>query len=469
MSHKAVAALVVLATLGAGVSACGEAEYEVPSLSLGELKPCGDLPIPGGYRCGSLRVPFERNDEGVGKTSVGFAVRPRDDRSKPSAGAIFAVEGGPGYSSTGTATAYEHLFGDLLDTRELVLVDQRGTGRSQPIECRDLQQGKGPELITFPECARRLGERTGSYRTEAIADDVDDVREALGYDRISLYGDSYGTFLAQSYAYQHRQHLDALVLDSAYPLAGESGWYPSIPRTGIRLMSLACERSDECEGDAGKRLQRLVDHLRDTGRDVGALMDAIAGAGSGPDAGHYFLDVDEAGQALMNGDPKPWRKLTEEGKPAYHHPRFYARPAEMAISCNDYSLLWDREASEAERREQLEQAIRDQEPEAFAPFTPREIALSSELAYLYCITWPQPTDAYEPPKPDDAKPPDVPTLVVAGEFDNITTPHEGRLVADEFPNSTYYTVPGAGHVSSLYDGHSPEARKIRRFIRANTE
>jgi len=468
MRNRAIAALVGLAALAVGVSACGQAEYEVPSISLGELKACGNLPIPDGYRCGSLRVPFERSDGDVGKTTVGFAVRPRDEMDGPSQGAIFAAEGGPGYSSTGTATAYEHVFGDLLDTRELVLVDQRGTGRSEPIDCRDLQQGKGPELITLPECARRLGERTGSYRTEAIADDVDDVREALGYDEITLYGDSYGTFLAQSYAYQHRDHLDALVLDSAYPLAGESGWYPSIPRTGIRLMSLACERTPGCEGDAGKRLQRLVDHLRDTGRDVGALINAIAGAGSGPKAVHYFQDVDQAGQALLNGDPKPWRKLTDEGKPAYHHPRFYARPAEMAISCNDYSLLWDTDASEEERREQLEQAIRDQDPKAFEPFTPREIALSSELAYLYCITWPQPADSYERPKPDDANPPKVPTLVVAGEFDNITTPREGRLVADEFPNSTYYEVPDAGHVSSLYDGHSHEAREIRRFIRENT-
>ncbi len=468
MRHRAIAAVVGLAALAAGVSGCGGASYEVPSLSLGELKPCGDLPIPDGYRCGSIRVPFERQDDLLGKTTVGFAVRPRNDTSKPSQGAIFAVEGGPGYSSTGTATAYQHLFRGLLDTRDLVLVDQRGTGRSDPIDCPDVQQGKGPELITFPECARRLGERTDSYRTEAIADDIDDVRKALGYDQITLYGDSYGSFLAQSYAYQHRAHLNALVLDSTYPLAGESGWYPSIPRTGVRLMSLACERSEKCSGDAGNRLQRLVDHLRDTGRDVGALIDAITTAGEGPDAARYFLDIDEAGRALLNGDPKPWRKLTDEGKPAYHHPRFYRRATEMAISCNDYSLLWDPDATEEERRAQLEQAIRNRSRNSFGPFTPREIALSSELAYLYCITWPEPTSNYEPPKPPDSKPPNVPTLVVSGEFDDITTPHEARLVADEFPNSTLYTARGAGHVSSLYDGRSPEAREIRRFIREHT-
>jgi len=58
-------------------------------------------------------------------------------------------------------------------------------------------------------------------------------------------------------------------------------------------------------------------------------------------------------------------------------------------------------------------------------------------------------------------------LVVAGELDDITTPIEGRWVAEEFPNSTFYLVRDAGHVSSLYDGRSQEAQRIRRFLRGH--
>ncbi|MGH3041593.1 MAG: alpha/beta fold hydrolase, partial [Gaiellaceae bacterium] len=279
------------------------------------------------------------------------------------------MEGGPGYSSTGTARAYVKLFRGTLRHRELVLVDQRGLGRSKPIDCPDLQRGRGPEFITAPECARRLGERATSYRTSAAADDVDDVRVALGHEAIALYGDSYGTFWAQSYAYRHRDTLSAQVLDGAYPLEGEDPWYPSLPHTGMRSISIACERSEECTGDAGKRLERLVEHLRETGRGVGDLIDAIAEAGSGPNAAKYY--VDEAGQALLAGDTKPWRKLTQEFKPAFHHPRFYLRAGELAVSCNDYPMIWDKEASEAERRRQLEEAIRDYDRDAFPPYNPR--------------------------------------------------------------------------------------------------
>ena len=112
----------------------------------------------------------------------------------------------------------------------------RGTGYSKPVDCPDVQQGNGPEWIILSDCARRLGKHFESYRTSAAADDIDAVREALGFDTIALYGDSYGTFLAQSYGWRHGETLDALVLDSAYPVFGEDPWYPSLIRTGNRSM-----------------------------------------------------------------------------------------------------------------------------------------------------------------------------------------------------------------------------------------
>jgi pimeloyl-ACP methyl ester carboxylesterase len=461
LKFAALAAVVVAA------AGCGDAEYRVPSLSVDRLKPCEPgLPKPDGFRCGSIEVPYEREDASIGKTTVGFAVRPRDHRDEPSKGAIFAAEGGPGYSGSGSVTAYTHLFRGLLKRRELVVVDQRGTGLSEPIECPDLQKGRGPEFIVAAQCARRLGDRATSYRTAAMADDIDDVRKALGYDEITLYGDSYGSFLAQSYAYRYPDRLNALVLDSTYPLEGESPWYPSIPRTGIRAMSIACERSDKCPGDAGKRLERLAEHLRQTGRGTGNLIDAIWSAGSGPNAANYYVDVDEAGRALLNGNPKPWRKLAgEEAELASHHPRFYRRATEISVSCNDYPMLWDKDAPEDERREQLMEEIRTYDRDAFEPFTPREIAISSELYYLYCLTWPAPTDLYEPPKPEGAEAPDVPTLVVSGELDTATTPTEGKMVAKDFPNSTYYEDRNTGHIASLYGSDEPAAKEIRSYLR----
>jgi pimeloyl-ACP methyl ester carboxylesterase len=428
-----------------------------------ELHACGDQPTPEGWRCGSIEVPFERADPSLGEIKIGFAVRERDRDRQPSRGAIFAAEGGPGYSSTGTANAYTKLFGGLLRRRELVLVDQRGMGRSQPIDCPDLQEGIGPEWITLSECAQRLGPRFESYRTSAAADDIDDVRRALGLGEITLYGDSYGTFLAQSYAFRHGDTLNALVLDSAYPARGETGWYPSLPRTQIRSMPKACRRVDSCSGDAARRLEKLVDYLRETQRGVGPLLDALESAGT-PES---FVEVDRAGVELRRGNQQPWIDLTTYQKQGSGNLRSYVRAGELVVGCNDYPMIWDKEASEEERRAQLEEEIREHDPDTFAPFTPREIALSSNIGYHECLTWPAPTDLYEPPVEEDAEAPDVPVLVVSGEFDSLTTVHEGKVVAEMFPDSEQFIARNVGHVDALYHEDGPAAREIRRFLRRN--
>jgi pimeloyl-ACP methyl ester carboxylesterase len=459
-----------LAVALAGCEASEEAEpggARAPAhVSIAELEPCGRVPEPEGFRCGSITVPFERSDPSYGKTEVAFAVRRRDRRDRRALGTIFAQEGGPGYASTGTANAYTKLFGDLLERYDLVLVDMRGTGLSDPIDCPDLQKGLGPEWIGLPQCARRLGKRFISYRTSAAADDLNDVRRALGLDEITLYGDSYGTFFAQSYAFRHGDTLNAMVLDSAYPTRGESAWYPSLIETGNEALELACRRSPQCPPGAAKRLEKLVDHLRESGRTVEPLLGALAGATYGtPES---YLEIDEAGRRLVKGNAGRWNELTAEAiKPNAGDPLEYLRAAEMAVSCNDYPLIWDRSSPQRERHAQLERAIRNHDPDTFAPFTPREIALSTNFGYQYCLTWPRPTDVYEPPISDGDKPTPAPVLVVAGEMDNLTAPEEGRKVANEFPHSELFVARNAGHINALYYRDGEAAREIRRFIREN--
>ena len=433
-------------------------------VSLGDLGPCGNQPRPDGFRCGEIEVPFERSDPSYGTTTIGFAVRPREDVRHPSQGAIFAVEGGPGYSSTGTANAFSKLFEPLLRHHDLVLVDQRGQGRSELYDCPDLQRGAGPDWLTLAECARRLGKRFISYRTSAAADDIDDVRAALGYERIALYGDSYGSFLGQSYAYRHGDRLQALVLDSTYPAFGEDPWYPSLPKTAVRSLDIACDRSPDCSGDARTRLGELVDYLRQTRRGTGDLLDVLAKAGYGPP--DTYLKIDRVGAKLLEGERGPWHRLVRDEKPGAHHIRSYARAGELVVGCNDYPMIWEKDASEAQRRHQLEQAIRDYDPNAFPPFTPREMALSTEIGYLECLTWPRPTDVYEPAvDPETQEPTEAPVLVVSGELDNVTTPEEGDTVAGFFPNSEYYLARSAGHTHALYYKNSAAADRIREFLR----
>lgn len=459
---RIVASTVLCCAVTAGLAVGASPPPRPPAVSDAvKLRPCGSRVEPAGFRCGSIEVPFERADPAYGVTRIAYAVRERGQADRPSLGTIFAQEGGPGYASTGTANAYTKLFGELLRRRDLVLVDMRGTGFSQPLDCPTLQSGVGPESISLASCARQLGRRFISYRTSAAADDLDAVRRELGLRRIILYGDSYGTFLAQSYAFRHPRTLKALVLDSAYPARGESPWYGSLIRTGNRSLTIACRRSSRCAGDARRRLDRLVAFLRRSGRGVGGLLGAFAGATYGtPDS---YLAIDRAGAQLRRGNQRPWRRLTREYKPDAGDPREYSRAGELVVSCNDYPLIWEKAASESERRRQLERAIRAH-PDNLQPFSPREVALAGTNSYLPCLSWPRPSSVYEPPIAKSDRPTRAPVLVVSGEMDNLTTPQEGRWVADLFPRSRQFVARNAGHVDSLYHRDGAAATAVRAFI-----
>jgi pimeloyl-ACP methyl ester carboxylesterase len=436
----------------------------LPSLTLEDLHPCHAVPEPPHLLCGAIKVPYERADPSLGMTKVAFSVRPRDQRDRPSLGAIFAVEGGPGYSSSWTQRSYTPLFGSLLERRELVMVDMRGTGNSKPLDCPDLQLGRAPDWISMSKCAKKLGPLFGSYRTSAAADDINDVRRAFGLDKITLYGDSYGTFLSQSYAFRHPNTLDALVLDSAYPVEGESAWYPSIIATGVRAVSISCRRSPKCSGDAGRRLAALVHYLRSTNRGVGPVIDALFDAGYSPP--ESFVRIDRTGTELRNGNPLPWKGLIADAKMGHGHVHHYSAMAEEVFSCNDYPLLWEKDASFEERRDQLYRAVRGYHNDALDPFSPTDVALSSDTLYQYCLTAPRPSPLYELPVSSADEPTKSPVLVISGELDSVTTPHEGQMVARLFPNARQFVGRNQGHVADLYAPvDSAPAIHLRRFLR----
>ena len=109
-------------------------------------------------RCGKVKVWLDPADHSQGTIGIHYELYPRKDKSRPSLGTIMAVEGGPGYSSGGSRDWYYELYEPLLDRRQLLLVDLRGTGLSNAILCEPLQSyvGNWPNMIG--KCGRQLGD-----------------------------------------------------------------------------------------------------------------------------------------------------------------------------------------------------------------------------------------------------------------------------------------------------------------------
>jgi pimeloyl-ACP methyl ester carboxylesterase len=118
-------------------------------------------------RCGSVLVPLYRGapDGGGRRLRVYFRVFPRTDRSQPALEPMVAAEGGPGYPSIDSAESYLFMLGPLRRRHDLIVVDNRGTGRSGAINCPRLQAGVGVYSREVGRCARRLGRRANAYGT----------------------------------------------------------------------------------------------------------------------------------------------------------------------------------------------------------------------------------------------------------------------------------------------------------------
>src|SRR3954447_1688165 len=207
--------------------------------------------------CGRITVPLDRQRPSGGKLPIHYLLIPRRDTSKPLLGTIVAVEGGPGYATTGSRAYYRELFGPLLDRRRLLLVDQRGTGLSGAIDCPWLQSYQGNRIKAVGACGRNLGPAADDYGSAIAADDLAAVLDRLHVEKVDLYGDSYGTFFSQTFAARHPDRVRTMALDAAYFVGGKNPWYPDTNRALRRAFTLACERSPSCADRGGSAMQRL--------------------------------------------------------------------------------------------------------------------------------------------------------------------------------------------------------------------
>ncbi len=169
-------------------------------------------------RCGTLAVSEDRRIRNGRKIKV-FVGVVRAYGPRPHSAPIFWLSGGPGGAAASDDARFAtSMFLAANRKRDIVLVDQRGVGRSAPLICppppADVDTDE--EGLAYAQgCLRDVGRDPRLYTTDAAMDDLDAVRKALGYGRIVLYGGSYGGSAGQVYIARHGAHVAAAVLDGA--------------------------------------------------------------------------------------------------------------------------------------------------------------------------------------------------------------------------------------------------------------
>ena len=197
-----------------------------------------------GFQCARVSVPLDRSGALPGRVSL--FVKRIHARESPRRGALVVLAGGPGQSATdafgGSALSVLH---PAYRNRDLIIFDQRGTGRSGLLRCRALERANLLEGgVAAGRCAARIGRRRALYTSRESVEDIESIRVALGYERIALFGISYGTKVALGYAAMHPGNVERLVLDSVVEADGPNPLYldtmEAVPRALRTLCRAGC-------------------------------------------------------------------------------------------------------------------------------------------------------------------------------------------------------------------------------------
>jgi pimeloyl-ACP methyl ester carboxylesterase len=208
--------------------------------------------------CGALLVPEDPTRPGGRQIRLAVARIPAVSRSKQP-DPLFLLAGGPGMAATTFYAMTAPVFTRIHRDRDIVLVDQRGTGKSNPLNCpqdddTDLG-GSGSAIVDATRrCLQMLGSKAdvAQYTTSVAVKDLDRVRQALGYQQINLYGVSYGTRVAQQYLRRFPQQTRSMILDGVVPpeLSFGAGMAIDAQRSLERILA-RCARETECQSRFG--------------------------------------------------------------------------------------------------------------------------------------------------------------------------------------------------------------------------
>jgi pimeloyl-ACP methyl ester carboxylesterase len=418
-----------------------------------EIAPCPfALPAGENVRCGYLHVPENRTRAGGPTIKLAVAVigslaqAPRPDP-------LLYLSGGPGDSALHEIE--EWLASPLRERREIILLDQRGTGYSQPgLHCPEMDE-MDDALEGARACRRRLvrqGVDVGAYNSAASAADIDDLRRALGYQEWNLLGVSYGSRLALTVMRDYPRGLRAVVLDSVYPpvadayteqplhiihaidalLAGCAAdracnnAYPDLADLFYELLAdlqeYPVELDDETLLDGDLLVSQLTEALYDTAA-ISLLPYALYEA--------YYENYEPLLE-LLAGEEDEWDDVAEwdeEDNLSESQGAYYAVECYEEIPFGNLDQAWALIAS-------------------YPAVVSEGLFSDLEQLYIMCDVW---DVGAAPALESTAVVSDLPTLILVGEYDPVTPPQWGRTAGQTLSRHYYFEWPRGGHAVAFAD------------------
>lgn len=453
---RSVTPLLLLGLSLAAATASGA--QQVPRFEPGPCPFQGEWLETETIDCGIVVVPESRDrpDGRVLRLSVAV-LRSRAEQPRPDP--VVFLSGGPGYGAvrrTG-AMSESRLVNDIRQNRDFVVWDQRGTGFSDPAFCPDLsprflalgysamgtEQRVRSAVELATECRRRMeaeGIDLSAYNSAVSARDLDDLRQALGYEEWNLFGGSYGTRLALTALRETATGIRSVILDAVSPPGISPDEGIANFASSLDLVLARCREDRACASEFPNledSLHAALDEL-----DAEPVTVSLSDTARFPD-GHVVLTGQTLAAGIFQGLYSP--DFVEVLPYAIRELRagnraLVASLAESLAPDPEAQNPWQTEAVECFEQEPLSS------PGAIADAKER----FPELSRIHDPTVSPVCDAWQPHRADPGilRQPvvsDIPALVASGELDPITPPRYGRLVAEHLSNSQVIEAPGLAH------------------------
>lgn len=364
---------------------------------------------------------------------------------------VFFLAGGPGQAASDVAGVVDAALREVRKQRDVFLIDQRGTGKSNPLTCMDAAGKELPfDQVTEPSiealqdyvrlCVRGLEGKADPrfYTTTEAIGDLDAVRRALGVDKVNLVGGSYGTRVAQQYATRYPDNTRAVVLDGVAPndlvVGGE---FATTFEDALALQSAQCAALPACKTrfptDLREQLRRVMTRLEAAPADV-----EYRDATSGETRRDKVTDDTLVGLAFAFSYAPQTASLlplvldeADRGRYAPLMSLAQLMTSSMGGSMNrgmQWSVIC---AEDADRFD--------------AQASPAGTLLGADVGEMFfasCAQWPtgtRPASFNAPFKTD------LPVLLLSGELDPVTPPRYGERVLSGTPNGRHLQLRGQGH------------------------
>ncbi len=429
-----------------------------------EESPCPfDTPAGAPVECGFVVVPKDHGKPNGPTIRLAVAVF-RDQSADHQPDPVILLAGGPGEKTVQNAPGLAQLLAPVHPNRDLVVFDQRGVGLSEPaLECPERVQASF-DLLDEPDpnvvqqmafdaiiaCRDRLvseGHDLSAYNTIQNAADVDAIRVALGYDQVNLWGGSYGTLLAQATMRDYPQGIRSTALISVLPLE-KSLFVEASATMANAIMHLldACAADQACNSaypNLQEVLFEVIDRLNEEpvpitvvnpldGQSYNAILTGDAVLGNLVIFLYMTQIIPVLPQAIHDVYNEDYGLMTQLSSTRLALFDDLSRGMMLSVMCTDDLI--------------------DRTPEDLLNVIatlPRQLIGSAdpefEIEYGIfgvCENWP-----VEEADPWGKEPlvSDIPTLALSGEFDPVTPPEYGQLVAGYLGNSFFFELPGIGH------------------------